>query len=138
MSVEIVMNRIMDTERLFQRNAFGFMEDTVNVAYGVAQKKVPVWTGFLRGSITATVRRIGRNLIEAVLAAYAHYAVYQEFGTGRYAENGRGRKTPWTYFIPGFGWVTTVGNKPNPYMRPGYEAARDWVLANGDRFSWTR
>ena len=57
-----------------------------------AKKLCPVETGTLRRSIHTTLHsdygEVGTNL---------HYAPYVEFGTGLFAVNGDGRKTPWTY-----------------------------------------
>jgi hypothetical protein len=57
-----------------------------------AKEKVPVDTGALRRSITSEVKEkegvVGTNLL---------YAPYVEFGTGLFATNGDGRKTPWSY-----------------------------------------
>ena len=57
-----------------------------------AKNKVPVDTGALRRSINTkiydTYGVVGTNL---------EYAPYVEFGTGLFASNGDGRKTPWSY-----------------------------------------
>ena len=92
----------------------------------------PVDTGNLRGSITHRVlpdelaTRIGTNV---------EYAPYIEFGTGEFAENGKGRKGGW--FVPlaqdiltrkatkGF---FTFGNKPQPFLRPALENNRNTIL----------
>lgn len=56
------------------------------------------------------------------------YAVYVEFGTGIYAENGKGRKTAWGYFYEGTkhekGFVITRGQKPKPFLRPAIDENR--------------
>ena len=52
------------------------------------------------------------------------YAIYVEFGTGVFAENGGGRKTPWWYKDEDGNWHRTIGQKPSRYMRGGYENAR--------------
>lgn len=89
-----------------------------------AKKRAPVDMGRLRSSI-----RI-RFFVNAVTVAYdvftdVFYALYQELGTGRYAKNGDGRKTPWAYKDPKTGKVIfTHGNKPHPFMFPAYEAER--------------
>ena len=49
------------------------------------------------------------------------YAPYVEFGTGKYAENGQGRKTPWKFQDPKTGAViVTHGSRPYPYLRPAF------------------
>jgi len=48
------------------------------------------------------------------------YAVYQEFGTGIFAEGGLGRQTPWAFQLPNGNWVTTQGQVARPHLRPAY------------------
>lgn len=83
-----------------------------------AKQKCPVDQGVLRASITSEVDvslsgivgRIGSNL---------EYAPYVHQGTGIYAANGDGRKTPWSYVIPGGvhkGRYWTRGQRPNPFL----------------------
>lgn len=64
---------------------------------GAAKKITPVDTSLLRNSITNRVKKIkGRTTGE--VGTSNEYAAYREFGTGIYAEGGKGRKTPW--FVP--------------------------------------
>lgn len=83
-------------------------------AEGYAIDLVPVDTGNLKNSITHTVD-------EAEKVAYVgtpnEYAVYVEMGTGMYVDGGR--KTPWVYKDEKTGeWVTTKGQKAQPYLKP--------------------
>lgn len=83
-------------------------------AEGYAIDLVPVDTGNLKNSITHTVD-------EAEKVAYVgtpnEYAVYVEMGTGLYVDGGR--KTPWVYKDEKTGeWVTTRGQKAQPYLKP--------------------
>lgn len=85
---------------------------------GEAKKRSPIDTGNLRGSITHETDmqeekvRIGTNV---------EYAPYMEFGTGIYAENGKGRKTSWTYRNRQGQVVVTNGSKAQPFLRPAIE-----------------
>lgn len=67
---------------------------------------------------TSIVTVVGKDNQIGVITTNSEYAYYVEFGTGRYAENGGGRSTPWFYTdAKGVGhW--TVGHKAQPYMRP--------------------
>jgi len=79
-----------------------------------AKEKAPKDMGGLQNSIVYTATDT-----EATIYTDMEYAHYQEYGTGIYAEDGQGRSTPWTYFdIKRQKFVTTSGNKPQPYMRP--------------------
>lgn len=82
------------------------------------EEHVPVATGTLKRSITHEIRREGQN-INGYVGTNVEYAVYQEFGTGKFAENGNGRETPWAYADAKTGeTIWTVGNKPHPFLRP--------------------
>lgn len=45
------------------------------------------------------------------------YALYNEVGTGIYAEGGGGRKDPWRYQDDKGEWHTTVGMKPIHFLK---------------------
>ena len=91
---------------------------------------VPVNTGGLRNSI-------GYQVNESELVAYigtnCEYAIYVEFGTGEFAENGNGRKGGWVYKTPDGEVHFTYGMPPQPYLRPAFrknqKAIRD-ILAD--------
>lgn len=83
-----------------------------------ARKNCPVDQGPLKASITSetettegeVIGRVGSNL---------EYAPYVHNGTGIYAKDGNGRKTPWGYEVKtgkykGFHW--TRGQKPQPFL----------------------
>lgn len=91
-----------------------------------AKQKAPKRTSTLRRSITIEVGREGDQVI-ARIGPTVEYGVYMEFGTGRYAENGQGRKTPWAYKVGGKTFWT-VGNKPRPYMRPALDENREKAM----------
>ncbi len=59
------------------------------------------------------------------IGATSDYAIFVEKGSGIYAEDGNGRKTPWMYFYEGHkgekGWRITSGQKPAPFLTPAGE-----------------
>ena len=46
------------------------------------------------------------------------YAAYVCLGTGKYAEGGGGRPTPWVYQDANGNWHYTHGQKPQPFLKP--------------------
>ena len=67
-----------------------------------------------------------------------NYAIYQEYGTGIYAENGQGRQTPWLWQVKSQKWadifgievgqsVLWHGNKPHPFIRPAWDENKDKI-----------
>lgn len=49
------------------------------------------------------------------------YSLYVEFGTGVYAEDGKGVTTPWAYKADDGTWRATNGMRPRPHIRPAFE-----------------
>lgn len=84
---------------------------------GQAVLLAPVGTSRLRDSIDYHVDE--KELIGYV-GTNVEYAVYVEFGTGEFAENGRGRKGGWVYQDPSGEWFFTWGQEPQPYLRPAF------------------
>ena len=88
--------------------------------FGVAKKPLnakdlcPVDTGNLRNSISAAVID-GK---EVRVGTPTEYAIYQEMGTGKYAEGGGGRPTPWKYQDAQGIWHWTAGNRAHPFIKP--------------------
>lgn len=79
-----------------------------------AKDLCPVDTGNLRNSITHTVED-GKK---AIVGTPTEYAIYQEMGTGKYAEGGGGRPTPWKYQDAQGIWHWTAGNRAHPFIKP--------------------
>ncbi len=48
-------------------------------------------------------------------------AIWEEFGTGIYAENGNGRKTPWSYMDAKGKWHRTVGKTGTSALRKSFK-----------------
>lgn len=78
-------------------------------------------TGNLRNSITHAVQEDGEGNIVAVVGSAVEYAPYVELGTGIYAEDRKGRKTPWRYQDSDGNWHTTSGMPPRPFLRPAVQ-----------------
>jgi len=85
------------------------------VAEGYAKKLCPVDTGNLRNSITHVV---DEGEPAAYIGTNNEYAPYVELGTGKYAEGGGGRPTPWVYQDAKGNWHYTRGNKAQPFLKP--------------------
>lgn len=87
---------------------------------------VPVNTGGLRGSI-------GYKVNESELVAYVgtncEYAIYVEFGTGEFAENGNGRRGGWVYRDATGEVHFTYGMPPQPYLRKAFRQNQKAIRA---------
>lgn len=91
---------------------------------GQAVMLAPVDTARLRNSIDYIVDE--RELIGYV-GTNVEYAIYLEFGTGEFAENGRGRRGGWVYKDPSGEWHFTYGQPPQPYLRPAFRSKKSQI-----------
>lgn len=92
--------------------------DVVLKVVAEAKKNCPVDQGPLRANIDYDIKET-RDFINAKVGNNLEYAPYVHQGTGRYAVNGDGRKTPWVYTVKSGkykGTHVTVGQKPQPYL----------------------
>lgn len=99
----------------FDIRALRALEECGLVAEGYAKKLVKVDTGNLRNSIT---HQVVPDENAVYIGTNVEYGVYQELGTGKYAEGGGGRPTPWVYQDAQGNWHKTSGNKPAPFIKP--------------------
>lgn len=103
------------------------------VIEGPAKDNCAVDTGRLRGSITVAVAEESSTRMSVAVGTNVDYAADIEYGTGKYAENGQGRKTPWAYKDPTGKtdkdgkpvWIWTAGNHPQPFLRPAWDENKD-------------
>lgn len=114
MSVEITDNS-KEVSSAIKASLLRGLEKCGLVAEGYAKKLCPVDTGNLRNSITHV---IDEDEPAAIIGTNNSYAAYVELGTGKYAEGGGGRPTPWVYQDEKGNWHYTHGQKPQPYLKP--------------------
>lgn len=84
-------------------------------AEGYAKDLAPVDTGKLRNSIS---HKVDSAEPAAYIGTNSKYAPYVELGTGKYAEGGDGRPTPWVYQDAKGDWHWTEGNRAQPFLKP--------------------
>lgn len=100
-----------------------------------SKKNCPVDQGILRASINHEVA-LEADTIVGTVGSNEEHAPYVHQGTGIYAKDGNGRKTPWGYTAKagkhkGFHW--THGQKPNPFLEKSRDQNKENVLkALGD------
>jgi len=87
-----------------------------------AKRDCPVDQGPLRAETAADVREEGGDIIGTVYNPL-DYAPYVHQGTGVFAVDGNGRKSPWIYKTQSGNFVRTVGNKPQPFIKNAMEAS---------------
>lgn len=111
-----VLNKLDDVQQMKLKNA---LTQCCLWVMNDARSKCPVDIGTLRNSITYEVYddygEVGTNL---------EYAPYVEFGTGKFAVNGDGRQTRWSYQDEEGNWHSTIGQEPQPYLVPALDENR--------------
>lgn len=111
---------VEEFERRYIREIKRVVRETVEIIVGEAKANVPYDTGALHDSIEVVYFRGG---LSAQIKVGEDYGIYVEFGTGIYARDGDGRKTPWVYFNKRDGrYYWTQGNRPQPFFTPAVEA----------------
>lgn len=92
---------------------------------GQAKALAPVDTSNLKTSIA---HKLVVSKLEAYIGTNCEYAIYVEFGTGEFAENGQGRKGGWIYTDSEGKTVFTRGMRPKPYLRPAYRENKQALI----------
>ncbi|MEG1495272.1 MAG: HK97 gp10 family phage protein [Bacilli bacterium] len=83
-----------------------------------AKIECPIDQGPLRASISNDVNITSSEIVGTVFSS-SEIAPYVHQGTGIYAVDGNGRKTPWKYEVKAGkykGWHTTEGQEPQPFL----------------------
>lgn len=111
-----------DVKAAFEAAIWNALAKCGFTAEDYAKKLCPVVTGNLHNSIT-------HEIVDDEHAVYIgtnnEYAAYVEIGTGKYAEGGGGRPTPWVYQDAQGKWHYTHGRKPKPYLKPAVADHKD-------------
>ena len=94
------------------------MDKACLVVESQAKQNCPVDIGILRASITSETEVTASEIVGRV-GTNEEYGPYVHNGTGIYAKDGNGRKTPWDYTVragkhKGFHW--TQGQRPQPFL----------------------
>ena len=117
-------NSVNKMQELLMQN----MELTLDHVSGKAKEKVGVGTGALRADTRSLGVEIVGDEVHGAVGNSLEYAIYHHQGTGIYAVNGNGRKTPWVYEDPKTGEkIYTRGSKPNPYLKDTIEQEQSTI-----------
>lgn len=127
--------RIEGLEEVLDRLDSLIDESTLEAALGqacalveaTAKQKAPKDTGELRRSITSKVEMQGDDWVGVVYTPL-EYAPYVEYGTGLFAKEGGRADVPWSYQNDKGEWISTSGQKPQPYLRPALDENREEIL----------
>ena len=99
------------------------MSQAVALVLADAKRRCPVDEGHLRASTSGKVATVGKDVV-GIIYNPLDYAVYVHQGTGIYAVEGNGRKTPWVWVGETKKWEgghKTVGQRPQPFIKDAIE-----------------
>ncbi len=82
-------------------------------------------TGKLKSSVTIMPLEWSAGLASMTITNLAGYAIYNELGTGIYADNGQGRQDGWFYPVGDGTYRFTVGLPPKYFVRDSFEFYKD-------------
>ena len=117
-------NSVNKMQELLMQN----MELTLDHVAGKAKEKVGVGTGALRADTRSLGVEIVSDEVHGAVGNSLEHAIYHHQGTGIYASDGNGRKTPWVYEDPKTGEkIYTRGSKPNPYLKDTIEQEQSTI-----------
>lgn len=102
------------------------MEKVLRIIRAAAKAGAPVASGQLRDRLDFAIQTASDEII-GVVGSPEEYAIYVEFGTGEFAENGTGRKGGWAYKDPGGEWYFTYGQTPQPFLRPAFRQNKETI-----------
>ena len=88
--------------------AVSFLEEAGGELQSEVKRNTRVDTGQTKGSWQYVV---DESELSCTVGSDSENAIWEEFGTGIYALNGDGRKTPWKYQSADGKWHTTKGKK---------------------------
>lgn len=94
------------------------MDKACLVVESQAKQNCPVDIGILRASITSEIEVTASEIVGRI-GSNEEYAPYVHNGTGIYAKDGNGRKTPWGYTVRAGkhkGFHRTQGQRPQPFL----------------------
>jgi hypothetical protein len=100
----------IEVKDMLQEVANVFLEEAAGEVEAQAKRYSRVDTGQTKRSYTHTVDEANQK---AIIGSNSKNAIYEEYGTGEYALNGDGRKTPWVYKNRENEFRTTKGKKAN-------------------------
>lgn len=146
MPARVEKNEIGKLKRRTRRNTKAALDDVADATKAAMTARIPV-SNFAKDHLADTVgsdAEEGPSYLRVVVSAggpTAPYPWFVEAGTGRFyeppeTEDGAppgGGRDEWVYFNPYLGaFVTTSGNKAQPFAGPAYEVGRDVAM---DRLS---
>jgi len=129
-NTEFVSSLIDVTQMMILETAAN-MEIACILVEASAKQKCPIDNGILSAAMQHDVQTSAEAIV-GVVSNSMSYAPYVEKGTGIYAVDGNGRKTPWSWGNKGSkkwpgrkGWR---GGRPHPFLEPARDENKEEII----------
>lgn len=96
-------------KQVLNKQCISYLYEAAGELEAQVKRNTAVDSGQLKSSWTHHVSEAG---LTATVGSPLENAIWEEFGTGEYALNGDGRKTPWVYQDRNGQWHKTTGKYP--------------------------
>lgn len=124
MSVKFTDNSVKVIDKI-NREVINALEEAGGSLEGQVKRNTKVKTGKTKASWNHKVNDAKR---EVYVGSNYENAIWEEFGTGIYAENGNGRKdVPWVYQSEDGKWHRTKGKKPRKALRNAFSTMKNRI-----------
>lgn len=127
-SVEFTDNSIQVKDAI-NKAAIAYLHEAAGELRSQVANNTRVDTGQLKKSWSYVV---DESKLEATIGSPLENAIWEEFGTGLYAVNGDGRKTPWSYQDAKGVWHRTSGKKPNRAFMSAFNSLKSALIRRAE------
>lgn len=110
--------------------AVAFLHEAAGALEAQVKRNTRVDTGQLKASWTYVV---DESKLEAKVGSPLENAIWEEYGTGEYALNGNGRKTPWVYKDAKGNYHYTKGKTPSRAFHKAVETTKPKIKKAAER-----
>lgn len=117
------IDRALRDAKFTEQDMLDLIGSPAKVVINTQRQLVPVDTATTKVSISEHIVESSNTKVVDDVGPETDYAVHLEYGTGEFAEGGKGRKGGWFYKDEN-GWHFTKGMHPRPFVRPS-------ILENG-------
>ena len=114
-------NNSVEVKEALDQACIGWLYEAAGELKSQTKRNTPVDSGDLAKSWDYDIDEYAQK---AVIGSPLQNAIWNEFGTGQYALNGDGRKTPWKYQDLKGQWHTTTGKRPRRSLEKAFNSLK--------------
>lgn len=114
-------NNSVEVKEALDQACIGWLYEAAGELESQTKRNTPVDSGQLKSSWDYDIDEYTQK---AVIGSPLQNAIWNEFGTGQYALNGDGRKTPWKYQDRKGQWHTTTGKRPRRSLEKAFNSLK--------------